>query len=497
MSPRAALLASVVLSLAGCLTGLPGGGDDATDGPATTFRAACFAAVAAWPDACTTLASPNESPSKAEIDLAVDPLDPLHVVVASKDLDRAASDCVWSVAQVTFDGGATWTTSYVGGDKTSRARELLPFACVTDPIMVFGQDGTLYYALQAYRLGAGPTVLPPTPLGNTIPIVGSTFILARSSDGGLTWEHYALQHAGDGTAVFHDYPRMLLNPASGSVHTIWNGVGSSPAPGAPGSGVNPWVSTSRDGGETVDAPVAFYAQDAPRDTQFFSGFDARSDGTIFVTANHGQASDAGEPTDVWLWRSDDDARSFQLVGKALTIAPTPRQLETNEFRTPSFVELAVDRSGGAYDGRIHLFWPDYATGDSDILSSFSDDEGATWSAPVDVATDATNDQLFMRPKVGRDGTVHVLFASRAWDPANVLLDQVHAWSADGGATWRNERLTETSFDGDLGVHQNGFPFIGDYNGIDVGPDGTVWMAWGDTRTGVAEIAVAKSVPTSG
>lgn len=485
-------------ALAGCLGGGGDGGNDAVTSPRPLFTQRFPEAgwSSAWEDPRTFFTSPNDSPSKAEVDLRINPTDPSNVVVASKDRDTSASDCVWSIAQVTKDGGQTWTTVYVGGDRANREPALATFDCVTDPMFVFDQEGTLYYAMQAYGTdlegGTDPQTVGPYALTD----VSSTFILARSRDGGLTFDHFVAQHAGDGLTVYHDYPRMLVSPTTGSIHTIWNGIDSLNTPaGGVLVNVQPWISTSRDGGETVEQPRTFVAQDAPQDTQFFSGFAVTSGGVIYITVAKNSQADAGEPTDVWLWKSEDDARTFEEVDKAFTIAPTPRQLpeERNAFRTPSFVELAIDHSGGALDGRLYLFWPEYANDQSDVLCSWSDD-AVTWSAPVNVALNSKNDQFFMRPVVGPDGVPHVMFSSRAWDPQNKLLDQVHAWSEDGGITWNNTRLTSSPFDGDLGIHQYDFPFIGDYNGIDAVP-GHIWMAWGDTRTGRAEVAAAHMVRT--
>lgn len=444
----------------------------------------------AWPQACVALASSNESPSKAEVDIAVNPKDPLNVVVASKDKDpRASNDCVWSVAQVTKDGGKTWTTVYIGGEKTARVPEAVGYECVTDPIMTFGADGVFYYALQIYdHSPRGNTALPG--VGN-VPDTGSAFILARSRDGGLHFDRFVVQAEGAGDLVFHDYPRMIANPASGSIHTIWNAFVTAPGPVGAGT-IRPIVATTRDGGQTVAAPVVVQRPEGGADAPlaFFSGFGATSDGTIYVTMQKDENSDAGEPTNVWIYKSADDARTFTEVGKAFTINPMPRQAPGHEYRTPAFVEMAIDTTSGAHGGRIYTFWPEWTNDQSDVVSSFSDDGGRTWSGPVNIATQTARDQFFMRPAVGPDGRVHVLFATEAYSGSE-LTDQVHAWSVDGGHTWENQRLTTVSSDGDKGIHQDGFPFIGDYNGLKVGPDGTVHAAWGDTATGRAEIAYAR------
>jgi hypothetical protein len=496
---RAAALASLTVLaglLAGCLT-QPGTTNPTTPGLPFVLDCAISPGAGgdAWPEPCLALASPNDSPSKAEVDLVVNPKDPSNVVVASKDKDPLASnDCVWSVAQVTKDGGKTWKTVYVGGPKANRVPEARPYECVTDPIMAFDNQGTLYYAMQIYD--HTPRNPPGAPVVGT-PDTGSAYILARSKDGGLTYDHYAYQDVGLGDFYLLDYPRMLVSPTSGAIHTIVNGYVGTPVPGNPlvsGNSVNAVVMSSRDGGQTVDKPVVLTSPDSAQTLAFFSGFAVTKSGTIYVTIQKAENSDAGETTTVWIWKSTDDARSFTEVGKAFQIHPTKRQHGEHEYRTPSFVEMAIDQST-AHPDRIYLFWPEWSeTTQSDILTSWSDDGAKTWSAPVNIATKADRDQLFMRPRVGPDGTVHVLFATQAYSGGE-LLDQVHAWSMDGGAMWSNQRLTNVSFDADKGIHQDGFPFIGDYNGLAVAPDGSVHAAWGDTVTGRAELAYARILPS--
>ncbi|MEA3166843.1 MAG: hypothetical protein QOJ26_1717, partial [Thermoplasmata archaeon] len=134
--PLAVLLA--VLLVAGCF----GGGPDEDDGDGMTavspdgYSVDCSIGSSDWSEPCLAWSSRNESPSKTEIDIAVNPTDPLNVFVASKDLDPVASPCVWSVGQVTHDGGHSWSTVYVGGPQAERGptSPLFGWACITDPI---------------------------------------------------------------------------------------------------------------------------------------------------------------------------------------------------------------------------------------------------------------------------------------------------------------------------------------------------------------------------
>ncbi|HEV8358936.1 MAG TPA: sialidase family protein [Candidatus Thermoplasmatota archaeon] len=503
-SPFLAL--ALALLLAGCLTSSQPPPGPSGPGGAAQASWASICAISNWADSCTARASPNDSPSKTEIDLAVNPSNPLNVVVGSKDLDPQASNCVWAVPQVTLDGGRTWSSVIIGGPRDARMADpmnpLFGWECITDPIMVFDDGGWFYYALQAYNLESGGATcqtdgaLPPLPAPVPVPIgagCGSSFYLARSKDGGLTYDNIILMALADGGVVFHDYPRMIVNPATGTVTTVWNAVGS--------GGINPYVVSTRDRGDTVDAaPVVVQKPDSPRATAFASGFAATSDGTVYMTVWAFSPAEligvtggaGGDTAPLYLAVSTDDSQSFGGFQKILDINPITCPLENSEFRCGTFVELAADTSGGAHDGRLYAVWEDARWDGHDIAASWSDDSGATWTEPVKVNQDTTaNAQWMSRPTVGADGTLHVLYMDRSFDPADKLYDAVHAWSADG-LNWTSQRLTTVSSDGDLGVHQNGFPFIGDYVGIGIVGD-HLYAGFPQTVTGKAEIAVAHIV----
>lgn len=473
---RALVLACLLLAapaLAGCVDEAPA----ATDAPSldpraprTLYVADCAVAPApsdAWPEGCLAHASPNPSPSKTEVDAAVNPRDPLHVVVASKDLDTTASDCVWSVAQVSRDGGRTWTTSYVGGTKETRppASPLAPWACITDPILVFDQEGTLYYALQAYDVAQKS----PLPTG-----AGSAILLARSRDGGDTWDKVTTLHAGDGVGAFHDYMRAATSPATGSVFVAWNQISGLAAS-------EPVLVASRDGGESAAPPVYLPVPASPAGARQ-TGVAVAPDGTVHVMLMAGRAA--------YLVSSDDDGRTFGLPVEAFTVTPVDA-IPNVDFRVFTFVELAA-----APDGCLHAAWTDgrAGEGDADVYHAASCDGGASWTRARKANPDASGtDQFMPRLVVDARGTVHVAYMTRAYDAANTLVDVEWAYSTDQGASWTAKRLTTASFDGDLGVHQSGFPFLGDYLGIATSGDRT-YVGAPTTATGVAEIAVAALTP---
>ncbi|HLF16363.1 MAG TPA: sialidase family protein, partial [Candidatus Thermoplasmatota archaeon] len=423
--------------------------------------------ISNWAEPCLAWASPNDSPSKAEVDIAVNPTDPLNVFVASKDLDPLASPCVWAVAQVTKDGGHTWNTTYVGGTRAERQdpqHPMFAWNCVTDPIMAFDTEGRLYYSLQAYDARSEP---------------GSAIFLATSTDGGETFPEIIQEHVGDGVAIFHDFMRMGTNPATGSVYTLWNQVTRIHS--------EPVMVASRDGGASAAPPVYFLTPNVVPVLPgglFESGIVADRDGTVYA-AFGGPFSDGH----VFLATSTDDGRSFTFPAEVFTFTPMS-QPSGASYRVGSIVEVAVDTSGGERDGCLYAAWADGGVqGDpAELLLRSSCDGGATWSEPVTVNGRSPGAQFFPRVAVDGRGALHVVYFTQSYNEDD-LLDAEWAVSTDGGTTWDHARLTTVSFDGNLGIHQDGGSFIGDYIGISA-VGGDVWMGFPTTFTGRAEVAVA-------
>jgi hypothetical protein len=496
---RLPVLFALILVAAGCVTTPPGGDGGTTPGGGRLiFAPDCSIGNpdGNWTETCVAKASPNPSPSKAEIDVAANPKDPLNVIVGSKDLDRAASPCVWAVPQVSHDGGKSWKTVYIGGKKADRkpGDPLFGWDCITDPILVFDKNGVAHYSLQLYNFGqnAANPPIPDNPLGLGA-TVGSEIVMVSSKNGGDTWGDYVTLHAGEGNAIFHDYMRMASNPKTGTTYTIWNQISVVASV--------PVLVGVKSGSAAAEPPVYIPVPDeagSAGESAIFAG----TDGTVYVIL--GGINSGGS---AYFTASKDDGATFSAPTKMFTVKPIKSPLPNSKFRVGTSVEGAIDRSPGAHKDCVYGVWADAKAGegDADILSSASCDHGKTWSAPVRVNRDNTkSDQWMPRVAVGEDGTVHVVYMTRAYDPAaaqrgadspagessaNKLIDAEYAYSTDGGATWATKRLTTKSFDGDLGVHQDGFPFFGDYIGID-SQGARTYAAFPDSATGVAEIAVA-------
>ena len=117
--------------------------------------------------------------------------------------------------------------------------------------------------------------------------------------------------------------------------------------------------------------------------------------------------------------------------------------------------MAVDTSGGPFNGNIYIVWahdPLGAVDNSDIFFSRSVKGGVTWSPEVqiDVAAGApggATDQFEPFVEVNGAGVVSIAWYDRRNDPANNFnLDVFKTFSTDGGATFLPIiRVTDTSF----------------------------------------------------
>jgi len=166
-----------------------------------------------------------------------------------------------------------------------------------------------------------------------------------------------------------------------------------------------------------------------------------------------------------------------------------------EFNRGALVYPAcdADRSKGAHRGRLVCSWMDLAgNGTTDILTSYSDDKGATWSLSksaadaLPFAMDRFNQWLSIDPT---NGVVNVSFYDTRNDTtgARYMTDIYLSRSSDGGASFAsNVRASDVSSnehdcDGvfpcsaiNYGNQQ------GDYSGI-VAYGGIAHPVWTDSR----------------
>lgn len=398
--------------------------------------------------------------NESEEAVAVNPTNPENIVIVT-NVDFPAAGLFEGVS---FDGGTNWATKLIGDNDNLGA------ACC-DPSLSFDKYGNLFLT---YLFN----------VGNVVPI-------ALSTDGGLHFNIIAniqkppkqsLSTGGERRGLFRFVDQPTITAAQGEVWIVFNGGGPIVATGAPvrglgqvGSFITPEVVPGTNNctyGDVAIGPAGEVMQVCSLTESGQGG------GKIFVNVDPDGLGPAGFNAGVFV--TDTHVGGFDFI---------PAQPDRSVDAEPG---LAWDRTGGIHNGRVYLVYTLEHPNESnnmDIYVRFSDDKGATWSAPVRVNDDNTTNSQFL-PKISLDPTTGnlavVWYDSRndlgtggPGDTDGVPNDDAQFWGAfstDGGQTFtRNIQISAgTSNSHDSG---NGIDY-GDYTGLSF-YGGIAHPAWSD------------------
>jgi hypothetical protein len=401
-----------------------------------------------------------------ELSIAINPLDPLNIVVGANDYSTPNNDA-WCGYYTSLDGGETYEIGLLPGfNGDSDVSPLTGYSGTGDPVLGFDRSGNLYYAGIAFtRTMAGR----------------SAIFVAKSTDGGISWpsENIRIVAQGDGISTFHDKEWLCVDEDTGYVYIAWASFHLL-------TGATILFSRSIDGGN-VWSPVWEIVSDLP-------GGQFDNQGTFLATDSMGTIHlvwiDFSQNQIQYVY-SADNGLSFASPRSIASVTPIPYTLNNNTYRTPTLPQLAIDPGEGRYKDSIYVTWNEDRGSDADILLIHSRDSGATWSEPVRVNQDEEGngkDQFFHGLSVAPGGEVSLHFYDRRDDPDNTMLNIYYAISRDGGQTFKDDRLTDTNFTGEagggswLGQQTGGDAFIGDYHASASLGD-KVYFTWCDTRNG--------------
>lgn len=390
---------------------------------------------------------------EVEPSLAVDPENPLHLVGAWQQ-DRWSNGGANGIGTaVSFDGGATWTTSTLpigrcGGGTAANGGD---YDRVTDPWVTFAADGTVFQAALVFDSGAPRHAI----------------VASRSNDGGATWSDPEVLHADDDPDVFNDKESITADPADpGRVYAVWDRLTGQTRPTEP-VGTGPTWFARTTGGVWEPARAIFDP-----------GIDAQTIGNVIVVLPDGALVDVfdlitqvSSPTPTHMLaviRSMDHG----LTWSGATVIAPMHGMGVQDPNNHVFIrsggdlpQIAVDRASGV----LYVAWQDPAAGDATdaVMLVSSIDGGVSWSAPV-VVNGARGVAAFTPSvAVAADGTVGVTYYdlrdARRGDTDAFWVTPWLATSHDRGATWSDEPLS-LPFDLRPALLQSAY-FLGDYQGL--------------------------------
>lgn len=369
----------------------------------------------------------STSNSPEEVSIAINPKNTNQLIAGANLNNQYYSN----------DGGLSWQTSTL----TCNA-----FSVFGDPVLFWDTASAAYYMHLSNP--------PASTLGGSWV---DRIVIQKSTDAGATYPQCV--GVGKNGLKVQDKPWSAVNPTDNSIHITWTQFDKYES-AAPQDSSIILYSKSTDGGLNWVLPKRISK---------FAGNCIDNDTTV-----EGAVPAIGPNNEVYVAWSGINGLMFQKsvdggntwLPQETPITATPGGWVydvTGIYRCNGLPFTMCDLSSGPHRGTIYVNWSDQraSANDVDIFTIKSTDGGTTWSAPTRVNDDAPGKHQFMSSMCIDQitGYVYVVFYDRRNFSGNDFTDVYVAVSKDGGLTYQNYKVNQTSFKPTVGV------FFGDYIGI--------------------------------
>ena len=370
---------------------------------------------------------------------------------------------------ITTNGGSIWTGNYT-----------LPGLAVNsgDPSNVINSTGNFFM--------------------NAIGSPSSRQWVSMSADAGVSWSAYVTAGTNTGSTSTADKNHFTIDDKSTSPYynrqyIAWTDFGIS-------SSIPPVVLTySADNGATWTGSAAGTALHltVPISGHFSQGVNLHTgpNGEVYFVCCTGISSNPWTGDYVGFGKSVNGGANWTVNESKIDMNGIRGSLKTTGIRCNDFPWMAVDKTGGTYNGYIYVVWNQKnlapAGSDPDICFSKSMDGGNTFSAPIRINDDPINngrDQWQPNICVDQYGGINIIFYDSRNGSINDTTETYIARSMDGGSTFTNILVSDHRFapkpiSGLAGGYQ------GDYIGIAALAD-RVYPFWADDYTGIYQVWTA-------
>ncbi len=398
-------------------------------------------------------------------DIAVDPENSLNIVATLPELPTKRCGLMRST-----DGGVTWKRL-----DASPSLPSYPFCLmqgnsnVTQGLLAFGGNHTLYYALDGWDTQDGD--------------VNGSVLVGRSTNLGGTWSTTLVK---DNRAATN--PKERDRPISGFTVDAHGGKDDVVAVGwrydpagldAPNEApILPMVAVSTDGARTFGAPVNLAAA-------AFEQPSVRADALKSVTTTTTPASAASTAA---------AAPTTTTTAPAGSRAAQPNQAVNFGGSNPT---LTVDSKGTLYAAWVSTSANISPSPSFAHFLSKSTDKGKTWTV-TQISPFSPNNtngynalHMVWSPKGGPDGSLNFVYEGSDRPQVANFTQVYYRRSVDGGKTWSDVKVLNDTDPAKL-------TYSGDPN-ISVAPNGRLDATWWDTRNdpGIAANDVFTSSSSDG
>lgn len=408
---------------------------------------------------------PSANP-QSEVHISVNKSNPNNIL--------ASANTYWYLGNsvqgyyVTTNGGTSWfgsdTLPNGGGGRG-------------DPSTAFDASGKGYLV----------TMSSPDPFSDP-----DGYFVQRTTNFGVSW---LPQVRGTGPTAGFDKPmsasdNLSASPYFNNFYCAWTDFAFSDCSNLTGISVK--CNRSTDGGSTFTSPVVLKSV-------FGQGANVQTgpNGEVYVCwAEYG--SGVPPATGIGFAKSANGGQSFSpaviaFPDAGIRIDPCSTGGEDplfNYTRVDDFPSMAVDKSGGAFRGRIYIVYPEKENGNGKavIRLRYSTDAGSSWSAGTTVSIAAGRQNWF--PWVAVDdqwGDVSIVYYSFD-SPSGFSTNTYVAHSTDGGGTFENVRVSDVAHT-TAPIPGFGGGYAGDYIGI-AAFDHKAYPAWMDDRNGTWQVYVS-------
>jgi hypothetical protein len=378
-----------------------------------------------------------------EPSLAIDPNDRDNIVIGWRQFNTVTNNFRQAGYGYTTNGGQTWTFPGV----------IEPGIFRSDPVLDYDIDGNFYY--------------------NSLSTNGGDYWckVFKSSTGGSTWNNGVFAQGGDKQWMIID---KTDGPGEGYIYSFWTSFYSTCYPG--------FFTRSTDGGVSFGNCTTIPNEPAwgtltvgSNGNLYVAGTDGFSPDFLFAKSTNAQIS--GQ-TVTW------DSYSIVSLDGSITygIGPNPDGLGGQ-------TQIAIDTSGGLYQGNLYLLCSVARNSSSDpcdVMFARSTNDGVSWSSPIKVNSDPGTSayQWFGTMSVAPNGRIDVVWLDTRDHPGTYLSILYYSYSTDAGSTWsENEQLSDY-FDPHVGwPNQNK---MGDYFHM-VSYNNGASLAWAGTFNGEEDV----------
>jgi hypothetical protein len=409
---------------------------------------------------------------------------------------------VVGTTSVTFDGGETWKEI---------APPITPYQFTGDPALAFGTNGRLWFANIADHEGPGGSFTAPS------------VVVATSDDGGLTWTNPVTVASGQGALtpsgvsgqnVFQDKEYIAADafggsPFAGRAYVTWTSfqeralpIGSiarAPIMSAWSQDGRTWSAPREISGSSPACKTPYQGALYECDQNQASYPTVAPNGRVYVSFENFNTPAENQ---LMVVRSDDNGRTFSQPVKVAGIADINYPSNSDRRDTLTGCQLRVSAvANSAADpsdptgNTVYVAWADNRNGtrtatNSDVFLARSTDGGLTWST-YDVDT-SPNDQFYPWVSVAADGRVDVGYMDRFGTGQDTCLYGFTLtrleFGGGGSPVVLSRQLVSTapSFADQSRWFGRNTRFVGDYNGVAVGPDGSTWSLWTDMRARILD-----------